>query len=59
MVQGTVADLLAAGLVSAGTTLTFERAGKVAEAAITADGQLSSMGSRMDRLAALQRRRSD
>jgi hypothetical protein len=39
-IQGTVADLLAAGLVSAGTVLTFERAGKKAEAAITADGQL-------------------
>jgi hypothetical protein len=38
--QTTVADLLAAGLLSAGTVLTFERSGKKAEAAVTVDGQL-------------------
>ena len=39
-IEGTVPDLLAAGLLSAGAVLTFERAGNKAEAAITADGQL-------------------
>jgi hypothetical protein len=39
-IQGTVADLLGAGLLSAGTTLTFQRAGKTAQASVTADGQL-------------------
>ena len=33
-------DLLAAGLLSAGALLTFQRAGKTAEASVTADGQL-------------------
>jgi hypothetical protein len=40
IIQGTVADLLAAGLVSAGTPLTFARAGKKATGKITADGQI-------------------
>jgi hypothetical protein len=39
-IQGSVPDLLAAGLLGAGTTLTFQRAGKTAEASVTADGQL-------------------
>jgi len=38
--QTTVADLLAAGLLSAGAVLTFERSGRRAEGAITVDGQL-------------------
>lgn len=40
LIQGTVADLLAAGLVSAGAPLTFARAGKKATGTITADGQI-------------------
>jgi Restriction Enzyme Adenine Methylase Associated len=40
VIQGSIGELLAAGLVSAGTVLTFERSGKSAEATITADGQL-------------------
>jgi len=38
--QASVADLLAAGLLSAGAVLTFERAGKRAEATVTVDGEL-------------------
>lgn len=39
-VPGTVADLLAAGLLSAGATLTFARAGKRAQARVAASGEL-------------------
>ena len=39
-IEGSVSDLLAAGLLSAGTVLTFDRAGEHAEASVTADGQL-------------------
>lgn len=39
-ISGTVADLLAAGLITAGATLVFERAGKTAEATVTSDGQI-------------------
>jgi hypothetical protein len=39
-IGGSVPDLLAAGLLSAGATLTFDRAGKHAEASVTSDGQL-------------------
>lgn len=40
LIQGSVADLLAAGLLAAGSTLTFERANRKAEATVTADGDL-------------------
>jgi hypothetical protein len=39
-IPGTVGDLLAAGLLSAGTKLTFRRAGRQAEAVVTAEGEL-------------------
>lgn len=39
-IKGTVADLLAAGLVTAGAPLIFKRAGKTAEATVTSEGQL-------------------
>lgn len=39
-IPGTVADLLAAGLLSAGSVLTFKRAGRSATARVTASGEL-------------------
>lgn len=39
-IEGSVPDLLSAGLLTAGVTLTFDRAGKHAEASVTPDGQL-------------------
>lgn len=39
-IKGSLPDLLASGLLSAGAVLTFERAGKKGEAAVTPDGQL-------------------
>lgn len=43
-VPGTIADLLAAGLLTVGATLTFRRAGKTAEATVAPDGQLIVAG---------------
>lgn len=40
IIAGTVADLLAAGLLTAGTTLTFKRAGQAAHATVTVEGDL-------------------
>lgn len=39
-IEGSVPDLLAAGLLSAGATLSFDRAGKHAEASVTSEGHL-------------------
>jgi hypothetical protein len=38
--SGTVADLLAAGLLEAGAQLTFSRAGKVAQGKVTSEGEI-------------------
>lgn len=39
-IPGTIGDLLAAGLLGAGTRLTFDRAGRHAEAVVTTEGDL-------------------
>lgn len=40
MLAGTVADLLAAGLLNGGAVLTFKRSGRTAQATVTASGEL-------------------
>ena len=40
IIEGSVPDLLSAGLLAAGATLVFDRAGKHAEASVTSDGLL-------------------
>ena len=47
-VPGTVADLLAAGLLTAGAVLVFKRAGMSAEATVSPDGQLIVTGKAYD-----------
>jgi hypothetical protein len=46
--DATIADLLSSGLLAAGTTLTFDRAGKHVEGSVNADGQIVVDGKAYD-----------